>query len=522
MTALAGQLQERPAADAYAALKRGIALHRTAEGGTLLIPIRGSFKAIVRPESDGGVHFDANDFFKIDGYLADYLSLLDGQTPKREIDERVGEDYGPLFGPMLALQAWSWVCEHPELVTVRTTPLAQPRKARMTGTADGFHPVHCSLEIIETCNFTCDHCYYQSSPLKTGRLTLERATEIMDTLAARGVRVLELTGGECTIHPDFMEILDHACATFDLVGVITNGYRLGTDARLADAVCTKENIMVQVSIDAIGERHDEFRKHRRAFSAAVEAVKRLQRGGVVTRIASSISEANIDQVEALFMLGKSLGVQKHSFAPVAPIGRGCNITDPGAGSKAIFTAIVEALEPHSDDPVLNNYTSIPAIADDCELPRNCGAGWRTVAIDYNGFVRACNYSRDSKKFGNILTDDYDVLFGQEANFYFQNAPSPGGRDCVGCDYYLHCRGCFVKAFMVSETVYPECPWRRHWFPNMSLALDPARHQLKPKTEILQALPEFSEQDSPQICGSCAEGDGESVSFSRRLPVISGA
>ncbi|MFK4106979.1 SPASM domain-containing protein [Streptomyces sp. NPDC019531] len=92
-------------------------------------------------------------------------------------------------------------------------------------------------------------------------------------------------------------------------------------------------------------------------------------------------------------------------------------------------------------------------------------------MDYNGEVRACNFSRDSKKFGNLLEDQYDAIFGQKANFQFRNAPSPGGAECEGCSYYFYCSGCFVKAFMVSESEYPACPWRKKWFEGMSLSRD---------------------------------------------------
>lgn len=120
-------------------------------------------------------------------------------------------------------------------------------------------------------------------------------------------------------------------------------------------------------------------------------------------------------------------------------------------------------------------------------------------------MRACNFSRDSKKFGNVLRDDYEVIFGQQASFFFANAPSPGGRDCIGCDYYDHCRGCFVKAFMVSETSFPACPWRKHWFPEMSLQLDDEATRKASSqasaSDKLDRLPRRSLEDLPQLCSS---------------------
>ncbi|MGZ8413410.1 MAG: hypothetical protein ACXW05_11810, partial [Gemmatirosa sp.] len=124
--------------------------------------------------------------------------------------------------------------------------------------------------------------------------------------------------------------------------------------------------------------------------------------------------------------------------------------------------------------------------------------------DYHGHVRACNYSRESKQLGNVLREPYGSIFSQRASFLFHNAPSPGGVDCAGCAYYAHCRGCFVKAFMVSETQYPGCPWRQRWFRDMPLALDDERHAPPtPASERRRALPVFSDADGRPLCTSCA-------------------
>lgn len=51
-----------------------------------------------------------------------------------------------------------------EVVEFLPTPSPHPRAVPVTGSADGFYPAHATFEIIETCNFTCDHCYYSFAP----------------------------------------------------------------------------------------------------------------------------------------------------------------------------------------------------------------------------------------------------------------------------------------------------------------------------------------------------------------------
>jgi len=491
----------RTAAACYPSLRPGIQLHRNAEGGFILL-----YRPRHQRDRQGraGSAFTLGDTYRVEGYVLDYLRAVDGRRGQAELDAAFVNQYGPLFGPMLAERAWNWLLHEEAVVELSEEPAAEARAVDWTGNDSAFFPMHCIVEIIETCNFACDHCYYSSAPWKKGRMSLEEAKRVMDTLVDHGVRVIELTGGECTIHPQFLEILDYASSHFELVAIITNGYRLGTHVEFAEKVGRTPNLIAQVSIDAMGKRHDAFRKHDNAFDAAVEAIRRLQASGVPVRLASSISEAAVEDIPALCQLGKDLGVMKHTFAPVAPLGRGCNVTEAGAASVTLIQQINAKLAESLGTEDLGTYRDIPDAAEVYEPPRNCGAGWRSFAIDYDGHVRACNFSRDSKKFGNILSDDYQDIFGQQANFLFHNAPSPGGRDCQGCAYLLHCRGCFVKAFMVSESVYPACPWRRRWFPNMPLGLEAQRDGHATAARKRQHVPRFTLEDSPQICTSCSD------------------
>lgn len=490
----------RSSAGPYLSARDGVQIHRQPEGGFLLVPVRGPLRRRALP----GMERVSHSPYRTEGYLLDYLARADGTKSRAELDALFIEQYGPMFGPLLADRCWAFIEQHAgDLFELGAEPKASPQSLRVTGSESAFFPTHATLEIIETCNMTCDHCYYSSSPQLKGRMALADAIAIMDRLAANGVRVVELTGGECTIHPDFAAILNHACQVFELVAVLTNGYRMGTNERLRDLICSKTNVMVQVSLDAVGARHDAFRKHPRAYEAAVHAIRHVMSAGIICRVASSIVEENLDQVEELYEVVRALGVEKHSFAAVAPHGRGCNTTE-GVGAAELNRKLNARLAKYANDKRLYDTPATPEHGEG-ELAHNCGAGSKTFAIDQKGDVRACNFSRDSKKFGNVLNDGFEVLFGQQANFYFANAPSPGGRDCVGCDYYDHCRGCFVKAFMVSETSFKDCPWRKHWFPGMSLQLDAKEAREASSTATTSAkldlLPLRTLQDLPQLCGN---------------------
>jgi uncharacterized radical SAM superfamily Fe-S cluster-containing enzyme len=94
------------------------------------------------------------------------------------------------------------------------------------------------LEITSSCNLECPMCYAASAP--GGRhLSYDECCRAIDCLVEAEGRpeVLQLSGGEPTIHPDFLEIFKYACRQpIDIVMINTNGIRLARDAAFLETV----------------------------------------------------------------------------------------------------------------------------------------------------------------------------------------------------------------------------------------------------------------------------------------------
>ena len=98
----------------------------------------------------------------------------------------------------------------------------------------------CLIEIVNSCNLACPTCY-ADSPVGTG----SRVDAVpLDDLKRRiqgvidrkgGIEILQLSGGEPTLHPQFFELLrwlqDHP--KIDYVLLNTNGVRIANDAAFA-------------------------------------------------------------------------------------------------------------------------------------------------------------------------------------------------------------------------------------------------------------------------------------------------
>lgn len=93
------------------------------------------------------------------------------------------------------------------------------------------------IEITDRCNLSCPTCYAMSSPHYGRHRTVEEVERMLDIIVENEGRpdVVQLSGGEPTIHPDFFEILDIAKRKpIKHLMVNTNGIRIANDPGFAE------------------------------------------------------------------------------------------------------------------------------------------------------------------------------------------------------------------------------------------------------------------------------------------------
>lgn len=106
------------------------------------------------------------------------------------------------------------------------------------------HEQHSCLTVIEVtdrCNLTCPTCYAGSSPSYGRHRTLEEIKKMLDTVVANEKEpdVVQISGGEPTIHPNFFEILDYA-KTLPIrhLMINTNGIEIAKNKSFAERLKT--------------------------------------------------------------------------------------------------------------------------------------------------------------------------------------------------------------------------------------------------------------------------------------------
>ena len=174
-------------------------------------------------------------------------------------------------------------------------------------------PIDCVLAITYHCNSRCTMC----DIWKMTDFTELPASEFAKLPSS--LRDINLSGGEPFLRTDLAEIvkvLVKACPNARIV-ISSNGF--ATDLilhRMKDVLKIKPDIGVAISIDGIGEMHNELRGIPGGFDRAIKTVKELQQMGMTNlRLAYTLMEKNVTHLSKVYDLSRELGVEfTHSFA----------------------------------------------------------------------------------------------------------------------------------------------------------------------------------------------------------------
>lgn len=129
---------------------------------------------------------------------------------------------------------------------------------------DNNTPAQIIFFVTSRCNSRCRHCFYwqEIEKQKKDELTLEEIKKISRSMGR--IFWLFLSGGEPFIRADLSQI----CQTFynnnkvNSIVIPTNGIlvkKIISDSQTIARNCPKAKIIIQVSIDEIGEKHDRLR-----------------------------------------------------------------------------------------------------------------------------------------------------------------------------------------------------------------------------------------------------------------------
>ena len=175
--------------------------------------------------------------------------------------------------------------------------------------------------LIRRCNLTCKHCYSISADKNfPGELATEEIFSVMNDLKGFHVPVLILSGGEPLLRSDIFEIAQHAKAMGFYVGLSSNGTLI--DAANIERIAECNFDYVGVSLDGIGQTHDEFRRMKGAFEAALNGIRLCRDLGLKVGVRFTMTQDNAHDLPSVLKLVESEGIDRFYFSHLNYAGRG--------------------------------------------------------------------------------------------------------------------------------------------------------------------------------------------------------
>jgi radical SAM protein with 4Fe4S-binding SPASM domain len=311
---------------------------------------------------------------------------------------------------------------------------------------EGF-PFVVGWELTLDCNLRCRHCASSAGTHRGGELTLDESLAICDQFPALLVQEVIFTGGEPLLSPNWFAIASRLKVLGIQAGIVTNGTVVSDDVvgQLVDCGITAAG----VSIDGPEAVHDSMRGHAGCFRKASQAVQRLVKGNVATTVITSVTSLNIDLLDEVYELVKSLGAWKWQLQPIFPLGRAYTNSELHLGENEFIR-----LGKYIYDSIEKKNTNRPVIvpADSCgfcsDLDREefgwhgCPAGRYECGIMSDGRVKGCLSWPDSTVEGDLREADLWTIWfepGAFSRLRGYTADDVSG-SCKGCEQAQECGG----------------------------------------------------------------------------------
>lgn len=327
---------------------------------------------------------------------------------------------------------------------------------------DELYPNGAFIEIINKCNLKCIHCYGGFDNQRSEYMSLENFKKLVDDLAALNVTSLELSGGEITLHPNFMDIIKYALSSdFGKISLITNGTNI-SDELLDIIAANKERFIIQLDLHGITDEYLEwFMGGKHLLDYIKKNIIKVAKVTTLFRVATIVTRKNLYQLADIADWVYGCGVRIFGVSLVVPMGRALE-----CGEEDLFLTPEEAyIFKDIVEKIQTKYPNFISVIEDNPERKNCGCLSNSVGIKPNGDIKFCgmdNGSCFSNSIGNVLTGSIESIYKQHKTFFkalaVTQAPQPDGDVCQECEHLYFCSGCILRAFTMSKKLGSQCKW----------------------------------------------------------------
>ncbi|HSR68499.1 MAG TPA: radical SAM protein [Acidobacteriota bacterium] len=280
-----------------------------------------------------------------------------------------------------------------------------------------------SIHLTDLCNSECTFCVVASPFYTKDTVDYEDVISFLESHRGQGYDVVNLHGGEPTIHPRFLETLQTIRELgYPQIHLQTNGIRLAKrefTEKLVDLNVTK--FIVSLHGDT-PEYHDSQTFTKGGLKKTLQGMRHVHSLGVHIRTNTVITHQNLERLPQISRLACEVGVSHVNYSNLHPVG---SARLSRSRQMATFEEIRRYLYPAVDLVVGEGRTVTLEGFPHCTI----GGGRERLHL--------CNEYRDIKMLvrGDVL-EHYDTFMKEQMAVF--------GPPCQGCPWKEDCTGVYPE------------------------------------------------------------------------------
>ena len=325
-------------------------------------------------------------------------------------------------------------------------------RALMTRSAAFGMPISGSLELLPLCNMNCRMCYVRLSRkemeaqgrLRTWQEWLEAARQMQEA----GVLFLLLTGGELLLFPEFKTLYLELKKMGFVLTINTNGTLLDED--WADFFAAHKPRRINITLyGADGNAYRDLCGYQPGFDRAIQAVKLLKQRQLDVKLATSVTQVNVQDLPRLFAIARELDVPMAADTYMMPATRERTLPfdqQSRLGPEEAAQARIAAMKFQKGflTYAKNTIDKIDSFVPGPEEPKpmGCYAGKCSFSVSWQGHLHPCVIL--SEPAANVFEVGFQKAWEQVSQGVRQIRLNP---KCSACALRPACRTCVASGLL---------------------------------------------------------------------------
>lgn len=327
------------------------------------------------------------------------------------------------------------------------------------------------LELTSKCNQKCLHCFMGKDLNTYGHFDIDKIYSIIDDLYKLGIKQLVLTGGEASLHSNFLKILDYISKYNFEITLLSNG----TTKALRKSIPYLREYGIKTKISILGweSSHDTMAGLSGAFDTLLETIDLFVSQKTHVELGMTVCSVNYMDIAKVRTYANNKKI-KLELSPIFPIGLAINNLDLlYQHSQKVFIQACQEDKINAGKSFIKFTKSkrevvktLPTDYDIIDLRNNltctyeCGS--KILAILASGKISPCLLLRnDDFVFGDLYKNRLSEIYLKGiAPSFISKMDIRNNKDCSNCEalFASKGRGCVASTFAFYNDINHRNPY----------------------------------------------------------------